>query len=120
MMNIVVGDCICNINTYWRCEHLTGCHGRVIQRGDDEPPLPSSHNHDLDKKRFKSDLKHPVREGQSPFQQIYRAELIKRYTTHTDDLFALPQYHQIENPLYRTKYKNFPPLSRSINEIPLE
>ena len=120
-----VCDRIRNTNKYWRCERFSGCRGRAVQRGDEEPTLTSPHNHDPDKERndkeqFKSDLKQRVHEGQSPLKQIYRTELIKKYTTVKDVVCILPQYHQIKNTLYRTKNENYPSLPRSVNEISLD
>jgi hypothetical protein len=116
-------DRIRNTTTYWRC--IGGCPGRAIQRGDGLPVITSPHNHDPDTEKnkieqFKTDLKHHIRDTQTPVKQIYRSELIKRYSSSPDDVCGLPQYHQVKNSLYRIKNENYPVLPRSINEIVLE
>jgi hypothetical protein len=89
------------------------------------PYIAAPHNHDPDKEQneiqlFKTDLKHRIREQQTSIKQLYRSELLKRYTTDLEVVDALPQYHQIKNAFYRTKNESYPSLPRSINEIPLE
>ncbi|CAF1265808.1 unnamed protein product [Rotaria sordida] len=118
-------DHIRNTTTYWRCEKLTGCPGRAIQRGDEPPVISSPHNHDPNKEqneiiKFKSDIKFRIREEQVPLKQLYRSELIKRYTINPNDVRNLPQFHQIKTSLYRVKNENYPPLPRSINEVSIE
>ncbi|CAF3857569.1 unnamed protein product [Rotaria sordida] len=114
-----------NTTTYWRCERIGDCRGRVIQRGDDLPIVTSPHNHDPNKIRneieqFKTGLKKSIRETQTPIKKIYRSELIKRYSSSPDDVCELPMYHQIKNSLYRTKNENYPSVPESINEFVLE
>ena len=118
-------DRIRNTTTYWRCGHGGGCIGRAVQKGDELPVVTSMHNHDPDKQRndiekFKTDIKHQIREVQTPIKQIYRSELLQRYSNSPEDVPALPQYHQIKNSLYRTKNENYPTLPKSIDEIALE
>lgn len=114
-----------NKKTYWKCEHYGGCHGRAIQKGDAMPVLSSPHNHDPSKEtnniaEFKTVLKHRIREEQVPLTQIYRSELIKRYTDNPDTVAPLPLFHQLKNTLYRTKNEHYPSLPRSINEVCVE
>jgi hypothetical protein len=118
-------DRIRNTRTYWRCEHHAGCRGRAKQNGDAAPVLTSTHNHDAPKEtntvaEFKAVLKHRVREEATPMTQIYRSELIKRYTNDPDDVASLPLFRQLKNTLYRTKNEHYPPLPRSINEVSIE
>jgi hypothetical protein len=120
-----IRDRIRNTTTYWRCEKLTGCPGRAIQRGDEPPVISSPHNHDPNKElngiiKFKSDLKFRIREEQVPLKQLYRSELIKRYSYNPDNVCNLPQFHQIKTSLYRIKNENYPPLPKSINEVSIE
>jgi hypothetical protein len=65
-------------------------------------------------------LKKQIREAQTPIKQIFRSELIKRYSSSPDKVGGLPQYHQVKTSLYRTKNENYPGLPRSINEFVLE
>ena len=119
-------DRIRNTTTYWRCEKAgDSCPGRAVQRGEEEPVITSPHNHDPNKEKneilkFKSDLKCRIRDQQVPLKQLYRSELLKRYTFNPDDVCNLPQFHQIKTGLYRVKNENYPPLPRSIDDVFLE
>lgn len=114
-----------NTTTYWRCAYGDGCRGRAVQRNEDLPVVTSSHNHDPDKHRneleqFKTDLKKHIRDEQTPIKQIYRSELLKRYSSSPEKVSGLPQYHQIKNSLYKTKNENYPSLPECISELVLE
>ena len=118
-------DRIRNTTTYWRCEKFQGCPDRAIQKRDEPPSILSPHNHDPDKEqngitKFKFNLKNRVREEQVSLKQLYRSELVKRYTSNPDDVSILPQFHQMKNSLYRTKNENYPPLPRSIDGVSIE
>ena len=118
-------DRIRDTNTYWRCAQMGDCHGRAVQRNDGLPIMTSPHNHDPDKKRneieqFQTDLKKEIRETQTPIKQIYRSELLKRYSSSPDDVCELPQYHQIKTSLYKIKNENYPGLPKSSDEFVAE
>ncbi|CAF5023335.1 unnamed protein product, partial [Rotaria socialis] len=70
--------------------------------------------------QFKKDLKHRIREEQTPLTQLYRSELIKRYISNPENVATLLLFHQLKNILYRTKNEHYPPLPRSINEVYVE
>ncbi|CAF3303223.1 unnamed protein product [Rotaria socialis] len=89
------------------------------------PVLTSPYNHDPPKEandiaQFKKDLKHRIREEQTPLTQLYRSELIKRYISNPENVATLLLFHQLKNILYRTKNEHYPPLPRSINEVYVE
>ncbi|CAF4683692.1 unnamed protein product, partial [Rotaria magnacalcarata] len=76
------------------------CSGRAKQNSEEPPVLTSPHNHDPPKEandiaQFKKDLKHRIREEQTPLTQLYRSELIKRYINNPEDVATLPLFHQL-------------------------
>ena len=119
-------DRIRGTNTYWRCEdYQQHWPGRARQKEENPPVLTSAHNHDPNKQvhdiaQFKIDLKHRVREEQTSLKQIYRSELIKRYSVNPDAVCALPQFYQLKNALYRTKNEHYPPLPKALNDVCIE
>ncbi|CAM2728819.1 unnamed protein product [Rotaria socialis] len=120
-----VCDRIRNTRTYWRCEQYINCSGRAKQNIEEPPVLTSPYNHDPPKEandiaQFKKDLKHRIREEQTPLTQLYRSELIKRYISNPENVATLLLFHQLKNILYRTKNEHYPPLPRSINEVYVE
>ncbi|CAF4629621.1 unnamed protein product [Rotaria socialis] len=120
-----VCDRIRNTRTYWRCEQYINCSGRAKQNIEEPPVLTSPYNHDPPKEandiaQFKKDLKHRIREEQTPLTQLYRSELIKRYISNPENVATLLLFHQLKIILYRTKNEHYPPLPRSINEVYVE
>ena len=76
-------DRIGNTTTYWRCEKLSGCPGRAIQRSDEPPVILSPYNHNPKKEqnriiKFNSNLKFRILMEQVPPKQLYRLELINQ------------------------------------------
>ena len=118
-------DRIRNENTYCRCELRSTCPGRASQKGDGEPTVTSSYNHEPNEQRseaerFKTTLKRRIREDSTPIRKIFRTELISGYTTNPENVCALPQFFEIKNSLYRTKNQNYPALPKSINDVKIE
>ena len=114
-----------NSNTYWRCENLDQCSGRLIQKGDQSPVMTAKHNYEpneqtIKKKLFIAHLKEQIRENAMTIRKFFRSEIVNRYTVDPDSVRVLPQFNQIKNSLYPVKNLNYPPSPKFIEDVYVE